>query len=94
MNKKLLLSLAAGLLFSIGAQATVYLKYYNNDSESYTFEVKIGGSTTEVDFKGSTTSSVTIQGGSEECEIKTECGWQKVEDDDKITIKDGCISID
>lgn len=85
------LVLMALLFSSTLANATVYLRYSNSDSETHKFEVKIAGSTKTVEFGSSRTSSVTIQGGSEKAEIKTDCGWVTVEDDDNITIKDGCI---
>ena len=93
MKKIIALTLLA--FFSVQmASASVYLKYYNKDSKTYTFEVKIAGSTKKVEFGSSRTAAVTIQGGSEIAEIKTSCGWQKVNDDDKIVIKNGCITIE
>lgn len=55
--------------------------------------MKIGGSTREVTFKGSSTASVTIQGGSDVAEIKTESGWVTVEAGDYIEIKNGKITV-
>lgn len=81
------------LAISFIADAAVSLRYQNKDSEEHVFDVKIGGSSTTVKFAKSGTGSITIQGGSEEAEIKTDCGWVKVSDDDNITIKDGCITI-
>ncbi|WP_062059792.1 hypothetical protein [Aquimarina longa] len=75
------------------AQANVYIRYYNKDSKNHTFEVKIAGSSKTVDFDSSRTSSVTIQGGSEKAEIKTDCGWITITNNSKIEIKDGCITI-
>ncbi len=92
MKRKLTI-LIAGLLIGLSANATVYLKYSNKDSKKWKFEVKIGGSTRTVEFNSSTTGAVTIQGGGDDCEVKTECGWVKLEDDDKIEIKNGCITI-
>lgn len=92
-SKKTILTYFFLLTFVLSANASVYLRYYNKDSKTYKFEVKIAGSTKTVEFGSSRTSSVTIQGGSEKAEIKTECGWITVSDDDRIEIKDGCISI-
>ncbi|WP_109832618.1 hypothetical protein [Reichenbachiella versicolor] len=86
--------LVIALVFSASiAQAGVTLRYYNKDSKDWTFDVKISGSSKTVEFNSSRTSSVTIQGGNDKAEIKTECGWITVEDDDRIEIKDGCITI-
>ncbi len=94
MNYKKQIALSVFLLLAtFSIHASVYLRYYNKDSKTYKFEVKIAGSTKTVEFGSSKTSSVTIQGGSEKAEIKTECGWVTVNDDDKIEIKDGCITI-
>ncbi|GAA4277723.1 hypothetical protein [Aquimarina mytili] len=81
------------LLFGVIAQANVNLRYYNKDSKTHKFEVKIAGSTKTVEFGSSRTASVTIQGGSEKAEIKTDCGWITVTNNSKIEIKDGCIVI-
>jgi len=72
----------------------VTLRYYNKDSKSHTFKVKMSGSTKEVKFDASKTSSVTIQGGSNECVITCDCGEVKVKGGDHITIKNGCITVD
>ncbi len=90
---KLLFTLVCLFAISLSLNANVYLKYYNKDAKKWTFEVKIGGSTKKVEFGASKTSSVTIQGAYEEAEIETECGWVTVHDDDRIEIKDGCITI-
>lgn len=90
-NKNLLIALF--ILFGFFAQANVNIRYYNKDSKNHTFEVKIAGSSKTVDFDSSRTSSVTIQGGSETAEIKTDCGWVKVTNNSRIEIKDGCITI-
>lgn len=83
------------LLFIGGgiARSSVYIQYYNNDSKTYTWEVKIAGTMTKVEFGGSRTSTVTIQGGASECIIFTNCGEIKILNNAKITIKNGCISI-
>tara|TARA_B100000678_G_C18081799_1_gene451032 strand:+ start:336 stop:626 length:291 start_codon:yes stop_codon:yes gene_type:complete len=74
--------------------AAVTIRYYNKDSKTHKFEVKIAGSSKTVEFGSSRTSTVTIQGGDDEAQIKTDCGWVTVKDDAHITIKDGCIEID
>jgi len=94
MKRKALLLLTALFVFIQVANAAVTLRYYNKDSKTYKFKVKIAGSTKTVEFGSSKTASVTIQGGDDECIIYTDCGEVKVTQGDKITIKDGCISID
>ncbi len=88
--KKIVLVVAAiclvGNMFS-----AVTLRYYNKDSKTHTFKVKIDGSYKEVTFDSSKTSSVTIQGGSTEVIIYTSCGEIKLKSGDSIEIKDGCI---
>lgn len=81
------------LAVSFIAEAAVTLRYTNKDTKEHVFSVKIGGSTSTVKFAKSGTGTITIQGGSNEAEIKTDCGWKKVSGDDTITIKDGCITI-
>ena len=93
MKKQILLLAVFLFLFTEIAQASVYIKYYNTDSKTYTWEVKIAGTMTKVEFGGSRTSTVTIQGGSSECIIYTPCGEVKLSTDVKITIKNGCIII-
>lgn len=80
-------------MLSITAEASVYIQYYNKDSKTYTFDVKIAGTSTKVEFGSSRTSSVTIQGGATECIIYTPCGEFKIHDNAKITISNGCITI-
>lgn len=91
--KKLLLSILIVFIFIGTSMAAVTLRYYNKDSKTYTFKVKMSGSTKEVKFNSSTTSSVTIQGNATECIIICECGEVKVKGGDKIEIKDGCITV-
>lgn len=91
---KRILAFSFALLMLIGTvSAAVTLRYYNRDSQSYTFKVKISGSTTTVVFDASKTSSVTIQGGSEEAIISCACGDVKVKQGDKVEIKDGCVKV-
>jgi hypothetical protein len=91
--KKQIVILGLLLLLSGIARSSVYIRYYNADSKTYKFEVKIAGTMTTVEFGGSRTSTVTIQGGSSECIVYTPCGEVKLTNDIKITIKNGCISI-
>lgn len=83
------------LLFLSGfANASVTIRYYNQDSKAHTFDVKIAGSMTTVEFGGNRTSTVTIQGGASDCIIYTSCGEIRISNDAHITIKNGCITID
>lgn len=93
MKRNVFLSVLMLFIFSGIARSSVYIKYYNADSKTYTWDVKIAGVMTKVEFGGSRTSSVTIQGGSSDCIIYTPCGEFKVSNDMKITIKNGCISV-
>jgi hypothetical protein len=70
------------------------IRYYNNDSKNYKLEVRSNGSTQVIEFTSSTTGSASVQTSASEVEIKTECGWVKVKNDAKITIKNGCIKIE
>lgn len=91
--KKLFLTIAVvsfGFSTMFGA---LTIRYQNKDSKSVTFKVKIDGSTKEVTFDGSKTSSVTIQGGATEAVIITSCGEVKIKTGANIEIKDGCIKI-
>ncbi|MEO6304345.1 MAG: hypothetical protein ABIP51_14360 [Bacteroidia bacterium] len=93
MKKRLILTVAI-LGFAVSsAFSAVTIRYYNKDSKAHTFKVKMDGSSKEVTFDGSKTSSVTIQGGGTECIIMTSCGEIKVKDGANIEIKDGCIKI-
>lgn len=86
--------LTFGFLFLANIASAYTIKYYNKDSKKYTMEVRSNGSTQKVEFNGSTSGSTSIQTSASEVEIKTECGWVKVKDGAKITIKNGCITID
>lgn len=83
-----ILAVSAGSVFS-----AVTIRYYNKDSKSWTFTVKMDGSTKEVTFDSSRTATVTIQGGGTKCIIKTNCGDIEIKDGANIEIKDGCIKI-
>ena len=86
--------LLAAVLFLFGEIASAYsVPYYNRDSKTYTFEVKINGSTREITFKGSTSGTAHCPPTADEAEIKSDCGWIKVKNGQKVEIKDGCIKI-
>jgi hypothetical protein len=91
--KKVILSVAVLALAVSTAFSAVTIRYQNKDSKASTFKVKIDGSTKEVTFDGSKTSSVTIQGGATEAVIITSCGEVKVKTGANIEIKDGCIKV-
>jgi len=92
MNKTIL---ALGLvsLFGMNAFASVYIRYYNKDSQTWTFKVKKDGSTTEVTFNGSTSGAATIGGSGTKAVITAKCGDVQGSDNAKIEIKDGCIKV-
>lgn len=90
--KKLILVAALGA-FALNGYSAVTIQYYNQDSKDYTMTVKLDGTTREVKFEHSRTSSVTIQGGNRICIIETSCGKVEVKDGAKIEIKDGCIKV-
>jgi hypothetical protein len=83
--------LIAGATYA--AIQSVYLRYYNKDSKTYVYDVKISGTTTSVEFGSSRTASVTIQGGGSSAVIKTNCGDVTVKDGDNIEISNGCITV-
>ena len=89
-----ILTLSVLLLLVVNVAGAFTIKYYNNDSKNYKMEVKSNGSTQVIEFSSSTTSSASVQTSASEVEIKTECGWIKVKNDAKISIKNGCIKID
>ncbi|MDX1652296.1 MAG: hypothetical protein R3277_07385 [Brumimicrobium sp.] len=91
--KRLILTSFFILAVVVSTFAAVTIRYYNKDSKKHTFKVKMSGSTKEVVFDSSRTSSVTIQGNATECIIITDCGEVKVKSGDQIEIKDGCITI-
>lgn len=92
--KKFILVISALMLIATLAEAAVTLRYENKDSKEHKMDVKMSGSSKTVEFGSSRTASVTIQGSSTECVIKTSCGEVKVKDGDKIVIKDGCIKVE
>ena len=82
----------AGSLFSLTASAAVTVRYYNRDSQKYTFTARCSGSDYQVSFDGSTTSSVTIQ-GSGPCTVKSKGADVVLKGDENIEIKDGKILV-
>lgn len=89
--KKVILAIGLVSLFGINAFASIYIKYYNKDSQKHVFKVKMDGQTKSVEFNGSTTSATTIQGSGTKGIIETKCGDVEINDNSKIEIKDGCI---
>jgi hypothetical protein len=75
------------------AFASVYIKYYNKDSQKHVMKVQMDGLTKEVTFNGSTTGAATIQGSGKAATIETACGKFEIKDDAKIEIKNGCIKL-
>jgi len=88
----MIFSLAFIFLANVASAFTI--KYYNKDSKNHTMEVKSNGSTQKVEFRSSTSGATSIQTSASEVEIKTSCGWVKVKDGAKVTIKDGCITVE
>jgi hypothetical protein len=89
----LLLTTVSSLSFVSSASASVYIKYYNKDSQKYVWKVQMDGLTKEVTFNGSTTSASTIQGSGKLATIETPCGKVEIKDDSKIEINKGCIKV-
>lgn len=89
--KKIILFAMLVATFGGNALASVYIKYYNKDSQKHVFNVKMDGSTKSVEFSGSTTSATTIQGSGTKAVVQTKCGDVEISDNSKIEIKDGCI---
>lgn len=91
MKLKIMLLVAAFLVTSI---VTAYsVPYCNKDSKTYTFKVKINGSEREMTFKGSTSGTVNCPPMADVAEIQSSCGWVKVKNGQKITIKDVYITL-
>lgn len=83
------------MFFLVANVASAFsIRYYNKDSKDHKMEVRTNGSTKSIEFRSSTTGSSSVQTSADTIEVKTSCGWVTVEDGDKITIKDGCITID
>lgn len=88
--------IAAAVAFAcvaVPSFASVYLRYHNDDSADYKFDVKISGSSTTVEFDHSRTASVTIQGGGSTAEIMTPSGKVTVKDGDTVEIKGGKVEV-
>jgi hypothetical protein len=92
MTLKTLFATAFLLVTTIANAFTIH--YYNKDSKKYTMEVRSNGSSQTVEFNSSTTGDTSIQTSASEVEIKTSCGWVKVKNSAKISIKDGCITVE
>ncbi|AKG20064.1 hypothetical protein [Calothrix sp. 336/3] len=73
--------------------ASVYIQYYNKDSQKYVMKAQMDGSTKEVTFDSSRTAAATIQGSGKVAIIETPCGKVEIKDNSKIEIKDGCIKV-
>jgi hypothetical protein len=81
-------------LFVTNIVSAFTIRYYNKDSQNHTMEVRSNGTTQVVSFTSSTTGSASIQTSASDVEIKTSCGWVKVKDGSKISIKNGCITVE
>ncbi len=80
--KKTILALGLVSMMGMNAFASVYIKYYNKDSTTWNFVVKMDGSTTR---------ATTIGGSGTKAIVTTKCGDGEIANDSKIEIKDGCI---
>ena len=91
---KITLFAFAALLLFVTSMASAYsVLYYNKDSKSYTFDVKLKGNTKKITFKGSTSGTAHCPPTANIAEIKSECGWVEVKNGQKVVIKDGCLKI-
>jgi hypothetical protein len=93
--KKLVATLAAcaTTLVATAAFASMTIRYENKDSQTYKAEAICSGSKQDpVEFKASTTSSVTIQ-GSTPCKVTLGGQTHEFKSDVKVIIKDGKIQI-
>lgn len=91
MKLKAIFFIALFLLSTVAEAFSV--KYYNRDSKTYTWEIKVNGNVREITFNASTSGTANSPSSGDECEIKCECGWVKIEKGQKIEIKDGCIKV-
>ena len=89
--KRTIIAMALVSLLGVNAFASVYIRYYNKDSQQWKFSVKMDGSTKEVVFNGSTSGATTIGGSGTKAIVTTKCGDVEIADNSKIEIKDGCI---
>jgi hypothetical protein len=93
---KKFITMVAAIAFicvAVPSFAGVTLRYHNDDSADYKFDVKISGSSTTVEFGHSRTASVTIQGGGSTAEIMTSSGTVTVKDGNTVEIKNGKIEV-
>lgn len=90
--KKTILAFGLVSLFGMNAFASVYIRYYNKDSQVWTFKVKMDGQNKEVTFNGSTSGAATIGGSGTKAIVSTKCGDVEISDNSKIEIKNGCIT--
>ncbi|MEZ4936729.1 MAG: hypothetical protein R2799_03965 [Crocinitomicaceae bacterium] len=90
---KLKMMMLVAVFFVTTFVSAYSVPYYNKDSKTYTFKVKINGSTREITFNGSTTGTAHCPPTADIAEIESSCGWVKVKNGQKITIKDGCITV-
>lgn len=90
--KKTILALGLVSLFGMNAFASVYIRYYNKDSQVWTFKVEMDGQNKEVTFNGSTSGAATIGGSGTKAIVSTKCGDVEISDNAKIEIKNGCIT--
>lgn len=89
--RKITMSAVLITLFGINAFASVYIRYYNKDSQKHVFVVKMDGQTKKVEFNASTSGATSIGGSGTKAIVQTKCGDVEVVDNSKIEIKDGCI---
>lgn len=89
--KKIILSVGLLAILGVNAFASIYIRYYNKDSQKYVMKVKMDGQTKEVTFNGSTSGATTVGGSGTKGIIETKCGNVEISDNSKIEIKDGCI---
>lgn len=75
-NVCLRLSLVAASIICLPkpSLASVYIQYYNKDSQKYVMRVQVDGMTKDVTFNGSTTGAATIQGSGKAAVVETVCG--------------------
>lgn len=92
IKKQLIAAIVLTLLTAQSVHASVTVRYSNKDSQTHKMDVKISGNSKVVEFGGSRTTSLTIQGG-DRADIKTSCGKVSLKTGDKIEIKNGCIKI-
>lgn len=89
--KQFMLAALVVALVGVNSMASVYIKYYNKDSQKHVFSVKMDGQTKTVEFNGSTSGATTIGGSGTKAKVMTKCGEVEISDNSKIEIKDGCI---